>query len=80
MAVTNFLNLQRQLFARSERVKGVDFHPTEPWILTSLYSGVVQIWSIDTGAIIKSFEITDVPVRAARFIARKNWIVSQWCF
>lgn len=26
------LNLQRQLFARSERVKGIDFHPTEPWV------------------------------------------------
>lgn len=32
-------NIQRQLFARSERVKGIDFHPTEPWILTTLYSG-----------------------------------------
>lgn len=32
--------IQRQLFARSERVKGIDFHPTEPWILTTLYSGM----------------------------------------
>lgn len=24
--------MQRQLFARSERVKGIDFHPTEPWV------------------------------------------------
>lgn len=31
--------IQRQLFARSERVKGIDFHPAEPWILTTLYSG-----------------------------------------
>jgi hypothetical protein len=29
MAFANLgLNLQRQLFARSERVKGIDFHPT----------------------------------------------------
>ena len=28
------LDLQRQLFARSERVKGIDFHPTEPWVCT----------------------------------------------
>lgn len=33
--------LQRQLFARSERVKGIDFHPVEPWILTTLYSGML---------------------------------------
>jgi coatomer subunit beta' len=32
--------IQRQLFARSERVKGIDFHPVEPWILTTLYSGM----------------------------------------
>ncbi|QKX60639.1 uncharacterized protein TRUGW13939_07785, partial [Talaromyces rugulosus] len=69
------LLLQRQLFARSERVKGIDFHPTEPWILTTLYSGHVYIWSYETQSIIKTFELTDVPVRAGRFIARKNWIV-----
>ena len=36
MAKVN-INLQRQLFARSERVKGIDFHPTEPWVHTSLH-------------------------------------------
>ena len=29
-------DLQRQLFARSERVKGIDFHPTEPWVGANL--------------------------------------------
>lgn len=42
------LDVKRQLFARSERVKGIDFHPTEPWILTTLYSGHVYIWSFET--------------------------------
>ncbi|KAJ5790775.1 uncharacterized protein N7518_007786 [Penicillium psychrosexuale] len=69
------LDIKRQLFARSERVKGIDFHPTEPWILTTLYSGHVYIWSYESQSIIKTFELTDVPVRAGRFIARKNWIV-----
>lgn len=69
------LDIKRQLFARSERVKGIDFHPTEPWILTTLYSGHVYIWSYETQSIVKTFELTDVPVRAGRFIARKNWIV-----
>ena len=35
--------MQRQLFARSERVKGIDFHPVEPWILTTLYSGMFTL-------------------------------------
>ncbi|GLI78556.1 coatomer subunit beta' [Penicillium ochrochloron] len=30
---------------------------------------------LDVKSIIKTFELTDVPVRAGRFIARKNWIV-----
>jgi len=63
--------IQRQLFARSERVKGIDFHPVEPWILTTLYNGHVYIWSYETQAIVKTFELTDVPVRAGRFVARK---------
>ncbi|KAK4092965.1 hypothetical protein Purlil1_2890 [Purpureocillium lilacinum] len=69
------LDVKRQLYARSERVKGIDFHPQEPWILTTLYSGHVYIWSYETQQTVKTFELTDVPVRAGRFIARKNWIV-----
>ncbi|RCI09488.1 hypothetical protein L249_3842 [Ophiocordyceps polyrhachis-furcata BCC 54312] len=69
------MRLDRQLFARSERVKGIDFHPHEPWILTTLYSGHAYIWSYETQQIVKTFELTDVPVRAGRFVSRKNWIV-----
>lgn len=36
-------NLQRQLFARSERVKGIDFHPTEPWVFRLRYPYLVGI-------------------------------------
>lgn len=70
------LDVKRQLLARSERVKGIDFHPHEPWILTTLYSGQVYIWSYETQQVVKSFELCDVPVRAGRFIARKNWFVA----
>ena len=60
---------------RSDRVKGIDFHPSEPWILTTLYSGKVEIWSYETKTLVKSIDVTNVPVRAGKFIARKNWIV-----
>ncbi|KAG5939702.1 hypothetical protein E4U59_002938 [Claviceps monticola] len=69
------LDVKRQLYARSDRVKGIDFHPQEPWILTTLYSGQVYIWSYETQQTVKTFELTEVPVRAGRFVARKNWIV-----
>ena len=35
--------LQRQLFARSERVKGIDFHPTEPWVDSPCYLFIAYV-------------------------------------
>ncbi|KMZ63378.1 Coatomer subunit beta'-1 [Zostera marina] len=70
------LDIKRKLSQRSERVKSVDLHPTEPWILTSLYSGSVCIWNYQSQTMVQSFEDTDLPVRSAKFIARKQWIVS----
>jgi hypothetical protein len=119
------LGKQRQLFARSERVKGKLLHVhtcrapltisrnryeppprsrrrllTDPKTFTRLSHGFLQhctavgrawtrqhwhgltaaghvhIWSYITQSIVKTFELTDVPVRAGRFVARKNWIVA----
>ncbi|EEE56543.1 coatomer subunit beta'-2 isoform X1 [Oryza sativa Japonica Group] len=70
------LDIKRKLAQRSERVKSVDLHPTEPWILSSLYSGSVCIWNYQTQTMVKSFEVTELPVRSSKFIARKQWIVA----
>ncbi|GEQ71483.1 hypothetical protein JCM33374_g5167 [Metschnikowia sp. JCM 33374] len=69
------LDVTKQFSVRSERVKGIDCHPTEPWILTTLYNGKVEIWSYATNTLVKSIQVTDLPVRAGCFIARKSWIV-----
>ncbi|GAB4850167.1 hypothetical protein Ancab_029462 [Ancistrocladus abbreviatus] len=61
---------------RSARVKSLDMHPTEPWVLMSLHSGVVSIWNYESKAMMNSLEVTGVPVRTAKFIARKQWIVT----
>lgn len=70
------LDIKKKLTARTDRVKSLDMHPTEPWALASLYSGQVYIWNYETQAQVKTFEVADLPVRAAKFIARKNWIVT----
>lgn len=70
------LDIKRKLTARSDRVKSVDLHPTEPWALVALYNGNVHIWNTDTQQHLKQFEVCDLPVRCARFVARKNWIVT----
>jgi coatomer subunit beta' len=54
----------------------VDLHPTEPWILASLYNGSVTVWNYEVNAIVKTFEVSELPVRAARFIARKSWLIA----
>lgn len=70
------LDIKRKLSARSDRVKSVDLHPTEPWMLCSLYQGNVNIWNYETQLLLKTFEVCDLPVRTAKFITRKNWIVA----
>ncbi|KAL7644998.1 UNVERIFIED_CONTAM: hypothetical protein RMT77_004822 [Armadillidium vulgare] len=70
------LDVRRKLTARSDRVKSVDLHPTEPWMLASLYNGNVHVWNTETQQLVKSFEVCDLPIRAAKFVARKNWIVT----
>ena len=46
---------------KTDRVKGVDLHPTEPWLLACLYSGHVYVWNYNDGSLTKSFEVTDLP-------------------
>jgi hypothetical protein len=59
MATTDSVyQIQRQLFARSERVKGIDFHPVEPWILTTLYSGTsLGAWSVRSVVCANCFQV-----------------------
>ncbi|XP_022090255.1 coatomer subunit beta'-like [Acanthaster planci] len=70
------LDIKRRLSARSDRVKCVDLHPTEPWMLASLYNGNVHVWNHESQTLVKSFEVCDLPVRAAKFVPRKNWVVA----
>ncbi|KAF7492314.1 Coatomer subunit beta' [Sarcoptes scabiei] len=70
------LDVRRKLLAHSDRVKCVDLHPIEPWLLCGLYSGQVHIWNYENQQLLKSFEISDVPVRSSKFIPSKNWIVT----
>ncbi|KAF9128507.1 Coatomer subunit beta' [Mortierella sp. 14UC] len=70
------LEIKKKLLAHSERVKSMDFHPTEPWMLASLYDGHAYIWNHETQALVKTFEVSDQPVRAAKFIARKNYVIT----
>uniref|UniRef100_A0A673A7X0 Coatomer subunit beta' n=2 Tax=Sphaeramia orbicularis TaxID=375764 RepID=A0A673A7X0_9TELE len=45
-------------------------------MLVSLYSGTVVVWNHETQMMVKTFEICDLPVRVAIFVARKHWVIA----
>jgi len=69
------LEIKKKLLNRSERVKSVDLHPSLPWVLISLYAGKVTIYDYNTQTQVRSFDITNCPVRCAKFIVRKQQII-----
>ncbi|EDW85198.1 uncharacterized protein Dwil_GK12739 [Drosophila willistoni] len=73
------LNIKQHLSVPSDRVKCIDLlcHPSaEPWMLCALHNGHVLIINYQTQQIVEDFEVCAKPVRCAKFIERKNWIVT----
>ena len=46
---------------KSERVKAIDFHPTEPWIAVGLYNGTLAVHNYQTKAAVKTIPVCTVP-------------------
>ncbi len=61
---------------KSNRVKGLAFHPTRPWILASLHSGTIQLWDYRMGTLIDRFDEHDGPVRGIDFHRTQPLFVS----
>ena len=61
---------------KSNRVKGLSFHPKRPWILASLHSGVIQLWDYRMGTLIDRFDEHDGPVRGVAFHRSQPLFVS----
>lgn len=61
---------------KSDRVKGLAFHPKRPWILASLHSGAVQLWDYRMQVMIDKFEEHDGPVRGVDFHRSQPLFVS----
>ncbi|MES1916030.1 MAG: hypothetical protein MHM6MM_007890, partial [Cercozoa sp. M6MM] len=64
------------MLAPSERVKALDLHPREPWMLVATHHGNITIWNYETETAVKQIEVTrGAPIRAAKFIPRQNWLI-----
>ncbi|EGR29436.1 hypothetical protein IMG5_155860 [Ichthyophthirius multifiliis] len=64
------------MISRSERVKCIELHSELPWVIVSLYSGNLAIYDYSNQSTVKTFENSSNPVRTAKFIVRKQWIVA----
>ncbi|KAI9338024.1 coatomer protein alpha subunit [Pilaira anomala] len=62
--------------SKSNRVKGVAFHPKRPWILASLHNGCIQLWDYRMGTLLERFEEHDGPVRGISFHPTQPLFVS----
>ncbi|CDQ87278.1 unnamed protein product [Oncorhynchus mykiss] len=45
-------------------------------MVASLYNGSVCVWNHETQTLVKTFEVCDLPVRVAKFVARKHWVIA----
>ena len=62
--------------SKSNRVKGLSFHATRPWVLTSLHNGVIQLWDYRMGTMLDRFDEHDGPVRGICFHKHQPLFVS----
>ena len=61
---------------KSNRVKGVAFHPTRPWVLSSLHNGMIHLLDYQMGTVIDHFDEHDGPVRGIDFHLQQPLFVS----
>ena len=47
--------------SKSNRVKGLAFHPTRPLLAASLHNGSVQLWNYQMGTLVDRFDEHDGP-------------------
>ncbi|KAI8065150.1 coatomer WD associated region-domain-containing protein [Gongronella butleri] len=62
--------------SKSNRVKGIAFHPKRPWILASLHNGSIQLWDFRMGTLLERFDEHDGPVRGVSFHPTQPLFVS----
>lgn len=69
------LEKETKIAHRSDRVKSVELHPTEAWLLASLFSGKLQLFNTTTLELARTLEVCEVPIRCSRFVPSKQWVV-----
>ncbi|CAK75912.1 unnamed protein product (macronuclear) [Paramecium tetraurelia] len=61
---------------KTERIKGLSFHPQQPWLLVGLHSGTIQMIDYRLGRTIEEFFEHEGPVRSVQFHQSLSLFVS----
>ncbi|KAK4048030.1 hypothetical protein OIV83_005064 [Microbotryomycetes sp. JL201] len=61
------MNMLTKFESKSNRVKGIAFHPKLTLLAASLHSGSIQLWNFQMGVLVDRFEEHDGPVRGICF-------------
>ncbi|KAK7039525.1 coatomer subunit alpha [Favolaschia claudopus] len=62
--------------SKSNRVKGLAFHPSQPLLAAALHNGSIQLWNYRMGVLVDRFEEHEGPVRAVNFHLSRALLVS----
>src|SRR4051812_41662758 len=62
--------------SKSNRVKGLSFHPTRSWILAALHNGEIQLWDYVMASLVNRFVDHEGPVRGVNFHKSQPLFVS----
>ncbi len=70
------LEVKKKMLERSPRVKALDFHPVNKWVVFALYSGCLSLHDYSTSTCIRTLEASTFPLRAVKFLVKKQWILT----
>ncbi|TIA89441.1 hypothetical protein E3P99_02081 [Wallemia hederae] len=70
------LNLLTKFESKSNRVKGIAFHPKQPLLAASLHNGSIQLWNYQMGTLVDRFDEHDGPVRGISFHSTQPLLAS----
>ncbi|KAJ7792912.1 coatomer subunit alpha-2 [Mycena olivaceomarginata] len=62
--------------SKSNRVKGLAFHPSQPLLAAALHNGSIQLWNYRMGVLVDRFEEHEGPVRGVNFHLSRALLVT----
>jgi coatomer subunit beta' len=70
-------NIRKAASTTSDRVKGVEFHPSEPMLAAALYNGTVVVFNTNDMSILRTIRVdAEKPIRCVRWMPSINALIA----